>query len=428
MESNPCKKIKLDQDRNIDFPNEIWSKILKYLPSEDVYQSLSLVSKRFQSLALNSGVLRVIKFENLWISKEKMNFLKNSITPKKFIFCGRSVGIADPNFEVISKARNLKSLVVEHSHLAPVAIGALKHSNSKLEHIELQEFDFSGMSEIMIGISKIKTLKTFRMIDPNMTPDFHKIINAFAENENQLENIEFDYIIDYDEKEKSNKLTKAMNNLLEKKSDTLRCLKFVNLLDLRESIDPTVPLTNLKLCQKLEEFCGALQQHSIEILAKLPKLKKLKLYRLDNPKCLLDNLNLGQLNYLSIIGEGLPSTNKEMICQEVQKHYFPNLQRLFLSFMNDDHAKLTEDFFSNLIANAPKLKSIQLHDSECPVSHQFMCNFIKNSNIFVSFSSKSFEDFLREKCIDVFGKYKRMEMTFNDWASNNVEYCDLLWS
>ena len=63
MELSASKNIKLEQERNMDFPNEIWSKIIKYLPSNDVYQSLNLVSKRFQSLVLDSGVLRVINFQ-----------------------------------------------------------------------------------------------------------------------------------------------------------------------------------------------------------------------------------------------------------------------------------------------------------------------------------------------------------------------------
>ena len=87
--------------------------------------------------------------------------------------------------------------------------------------------------------------------------------------------------------------------------------------------------------------------------------------------------------------------------------------------------ELTEDFFSNLIANAPKLKSIHLSNSKMSVSHQFMYNFCKNSNIFVSFKSQSFEDFLLDKDINVFGKYKRLEKTYKEWSSNNPEYSSL---
>ena len=99
-------------------------------------------------------------------------------------------------------------------------------------------------------------------------------------------------------------------------------------------------------------------------------------------------------------------------------HFFPALQRLFLT----NPPKLTEEFFSNLMSNAPNLKSIHLEGSECPVSYQFMHNFFKNSNVFVCFNSKSFEEYLIESDLIVFRKYNRMKNSFAEWSSNNPEY------
>ena len=396
-------------------PNEIWSKIIKYLSSEDVYQNLTLVSKRFQSLALTSGVLRIFKLDNSWVSEEKMNFLKNSTTPKKFIFWGWVVQNGDPNLEIIAKAKNLKSLLIVglHTLSTHVAIKALKHSNSKLEHIDLD--GFCGKHEDLIEISKIKTLKTFKILNDAEVIITPEIVNAFAENENQLEEIEFDYCIGKGQTEKNNKMNKALNNLLEKKSNTLRTLKFFN----RDKFyDSTVPLTNLTSCKKLEEFYGGIHRNSVEILAKLPRLKKLELIRLYNPKYILDHLNLDNLKYLSILGSEYWYENEQSICQEISTHYYPNLQRLYLH----NPVGLTEDFFTNMIANAPNLKSIQLLNTKCPVSFQFMSNFFKNSNIFVCFNSKSFEEFLIGNDPIVFQKYNQMKNSFNEWSSNNSEY------
>ena len=94
------------------------------------------------------------------------------------------------------------------------------------------------------------------------------------------------------------------------------------------------------------------------------------------------------------------------------------LQRLHLDVL----VKFSEDFFANLISNAPNLISLQLTNAECPVSHEFMYNFCKNSNIFVSFCSQSFEDFLLENDPIVFVKYKRLEKSFEEWSSQNLEY------
>ena len=41
IESSPWKKIKLDLNRVLDLPNEIWMKIIKYLPAKDVYGTLT---------------------------------------------------------------------------------------------------------------------------------------------------------------------------------------------------------------------------------------------------------------------------------------------------------------------------------------------------------------------------------------------------
>ena len=425
-EFRPSKRIKLDQDRNMDLPNEIWSKVIKYLPSNDVYQSLNLVSKRFQCLALNSGVLRDVKIERFGYDKkdldEKINFLKNSSVPMKF-FYDRTIHKKE-YLKAIFVAQNLKSLVIDLGggrwfQLQKSVIKVLKQSKSELEHLELHGLSLTP--EVLIEISKIKTLKTFRIHKADKVVITPEVVNAFAENENQLENIEFNDVnrddgYDSDQEELSNELNNTLNNLLQQKSSTLKSLKYINWDGM---VGSTVPLTNLKLCQKLEEFCGGLREHGIESLAKLPRLKKLKLLDIENPKYLLDHLNLSHLQYLFINGKGQSERHKETVYQEVPKHYFPNLQRLFI---HDPDVKLDEDFFSNMIPNAPKLKSIHFSGAILPVSHQFLYNFCKNSDIFLCFYSKYFEDFLLDSDINVFGKYKRLEKSYKVWRTNNPEY------
>ena len=429
-EFRPSKRIKLDQDRNMDLPNEIWSKVIKYLPSNDVYQSLNLVSKRFQCLALNSGVLRDVKIERFGYDKkdldEKINFLKNSSVPMKF-FYDRTIHKKE-YLKAIFVAQNLKSLVIDLGggrwfQLQKSVIKVLKQSKSELEHLELHGLSLTP--EVLIEISKIKTLKTFRIHKADKVVITPEVVNAFAENENQLENIEFNDVnrddgYDSDQEELSNELNNTLNNLLQQKSSTLKSLKYINWDSL--GVTSTVRLTNLKLCQKVEEFCGELRAHDIESLVKLPRLKKLRLSKLENPKYLFDNLNLSHLKYLFVFGYSKWSKNKDTICQEVPKHYFPNLQRLFIS---ESRVGLNEDFFSNMIENAPKLKSIDFSGAILPLSHQFLYHFCKNSNTFLCFDSKDFEKFLLGNDINVFGKYKRLEKSYKEWSSNNPEYSKL---
>ena len=87
IDFSASKKIKLDltPNRVLDLPNEIWTKIIKYLSSKDVYGTLTLVNKRFQSLALDSGVLRIIKIITYENEEKMYNILKNSTAPTKLI-------------------------------------------------------------------------------------------------------------------------------------------------------------------------------------------------------------------------------------------------------------------------------------------------------------------------------------------------------
>ena len=97
----------------------MWTKVIKYLSSKDVYGSLTLVNKRFQSLALGSGVLRMIKVDHDhcrmikvdhdYCKEKTWNILKNSKAPMKLV-CETSEWFHNI-VEVISMTQNLKHLV-----------------------------------------------------------------------------------------------------------------------------------------------------------------------------------------------------------------------------------------------------------------------------------------------------------------------------
>ena len=66
--------------------------------------------------------------------------------------------------------------------------------------------------------------------------------------------------------EERKRLSNALNNLLKEKSKTLK--KLVSVFT-----DSTITLTNLCLCENLDEFYGVVQPREYEILVKLPKLE-----------------------------------------------------------------------------------------------------------------------------------------------------------
>ena len=426
---------------NMDFPNEIWTKIIKYLPSIEDYASIILVNKRFQSLALKSGVCLNIKLDSR-ICEKKLESLKKFTAPLKFI-C--STTYFHPNYEkAISVAQNLRFLqfcgpnnaLDKNVHECfEKLVDAIIQSRSELEHIDIINH-FQVEPEIWIQISQIKSLRSIQISD--VTPE---ILDAFAQSENQLEKVEFYEIGDDPDypyyqyyqrlrKEKRKKLSISLNNFLKSKSNTLKSLNII----MSDIFCKSVPLTNLKLCQNLEEFCGHLNPHDIESLAQIPRLKKLKLACLKNPKYLFDHLNFGSLKYLSLEGIGCEANND--ISQEFTKHNFPVLQRLLI----DDIVELSENFLMSFIANAPNLKSIHLPytnfipncsnhhhlwGSKCTVSNKFLYNFFNNFEVFVCFlNSKRFEEFLFETDLSlrVFQKYNGLKQSFEEWSSNNPEY------
>ena len=420
---------------NMDFPNEIWTKIIKYLPSIDDYASIILVNKRFQSLALKSGVCLNIKLDSR-ICEKKLESLKKFTAPLKFI-C--STTYFHPNYEkAISVAQNLRFLqfcgpnnaLDKNVHECfEKLVDAIIQSRSELEHIDIINH-FQVEPEIWIQISQIKSLRSIQISD--VTPE---ILDAFAQSENQLEKVEFYEIGDDPDypyyqrlrKEKRKKLSISLNNFLKSKSNTLKSLNII----MSDIFCKSVPLTNLELCQNLEEFCGHLNPHDIESLAQIPRLKKLKLACLKNPKYLFDHLNFGSLKYLSL--EGIGGEAKNIICQELTKRNFPVLQRLFIH----GDLELSENFFTSFIPNAPKLISIHLPytnlipnsqndyhlGSKCSVSNQFMYNFFKTFQVFVCFEqSNHFESFLSKTDLKVFLKYNCLKQAFENWSSNNPTY------
>ena len=61
--SKDDKKIKLDPDRKVQLPDEIWMKIMSYLKSTFVFQNVSLVCKRF--LKIHRNAVKYLEMKNV---------------------------------------------------------------------------------------------------------------------------------------------------------------------------------------------------------------------------------------------------------------------------------------------------------------------------------------------------------------------------
>ena len=440
----PSKKLRINPERKVELPNEIWIKIIKSLHSKDVYGSLAFVNKHFNGLSLESGVTRIIRMDYGFELEKCLIILKDSRTSIEIISDKNSSLI-----RAISITKNLKSLkltndffetrfdhttIYRGSQLSMDLVASLKKSKNQLEHLELKGIYASY--DVMVGISKIKTLKTFKITNARRVVLTPEVINALADNDNQLEIVEFDDINEKycdptygkvsNDEEFVEEYQIALNNFLLKKCNTLKRLKNISKDKECDFQDDLPPLTGLSLCHKLEEFCGYLTEENIEILSSVPKLKRLQLKELKNPKYLLDNLNLENLKYLSL---DCNYDGMMRLKNEIERHLFPILQRLYIS------CQLSEDSLKNLISNTPRLKSIQLWESQkLNISNEFLYEICKEKNVLVIFGEimtkktmqseqqSSFEKFLVEQDLAVFGKYSKMKMDFLDWFKNNPDY------
>ena len=450
---NPKKKKNIeDLSIKVELPNEIWMKIVKYLPSKDVYGSVALINKRFNGLSFDSGVTKCIKISNKYFAKKKMNILKNSKGPIEII---NDMYDESAIINALRATEKLKSLKVSSNSYVLQIVGnhtvtahnsdleismnllkSLKESKNHLEHLEVKGLYIRP--EVVIEISKIRTLKTLKITNTSRVVLTPNVINALAENDNQLEAIELDGINsevfdpDYGYLGGNvnflNQVQVALENFMSKKSNTLKSLRIISA---KHEVNE-IPFEKLSKCYKLEEFCGRLflgkkEIFDIEARRVLPKLKKLHIEDLRAPKYLLNNLDLTNLKYLAIHCNALPKY--VILGNQLGKHYFPVLERLRISCKLDQHV------LEHLISKTPRLKSIQFEEIDgFPFSNKFLYDMCNDKNIIVIFgkivekkvpfhnNEDMFISHLKSYDMAVFVKYNQLIRDFLEWCLNNPDY------
>ena len=92
-EQVPDKKLKPSPSPLMELPNEIWMKILSFLPTYDILMNFNLTCKHFHSLATNPCVIKSLdlKLGNVKDCsqyQEIVKLLKRSKTLNKFVISG----------------------------------------------------------------------------------------------------------------------------------------------------------------------------------------------------------------------------------------------------------------------------------------------------------------------------------------------------
>ena len=402
---NSSQDLELNSSRKVNLPDEIWLKIIQYLPTKDAFGSFALSCKRFNCLTEDPKAVKYLKmskidndfkFENVMKVVERLN----GIVELKI---NKALGhfVDEVIIQVLKSSPQLKSLKTDTKELSLKAINLL--ANSKIEVLELEEIELG--SQGISTICNIKTLKSLKMLS------YDRIIISLSNNSVPIEDIQF-FLGPI-----CNGIPDVLNDFFKKKKDSLKSFA----LELDE-YDEEYPLNNLNLCQNLEDIVMfSWHTKNLKFLYGLPNLKKLVLYKFETKSedlaSFFSSLSLKKLEEISF--QFCPNVKEEFF-KELSKIDFPALKFLSIHPTLDDRREnniLCDETLKRLVLKCPNLKMIQFG------SHFFMCNLnfktlfemFDKANIFILFgeihSQISFEDWLFNNDKNVYENYQEQKLS-----------------
>ena len=462
-----AKKRKLEGQK---LPNELWLKIINYLTTRDLINIVVLVCKNFYNLAKDVKYLELkdiseLKFESA------MKLLK---TTKHLKEVSVSTRLPKSNnnlknqliIQALKSSKGIKSIKLqsfygfldsEEQIRSERSLGSFKRIKSyckELEHLYLRDVTF-GSNNVIFQIAQIKTLKSFKITAKSSISTWYgtftpKTILEFSNNCPNLEAITFH--IKYG-KLNFNEMKNALDTFFSAKKHTLKSLDFINSYKSKAipNVNRNQLLEKLHLCEHLEEISIRffyLDDSTLLDILKLPKLKTL----------VLEIGTLSETQFWSLY-QGHTLTNlKHLKLGYVYKKdnsflnsftfgfaqmKFPVLERFALDIVaygsEINQEDCNTDALCQLIANAPKLKSIQLH-GECfhnEAYRKFSEKICKERNIFITFGTlthevrwftfEKYQEFQNdfEKLMAFENpvtkiKYDELKTNFLAWAKRNI--------
>ena len=368
VNANAARKVKL--------PNEVWLKIIQYLPTQDLFGNFALSCKKFHDLSQDSSAIKYLQVKTI-ITWPKYENVKKIIAASKSLveFTFNQGGRAFDN-ELICQALesnpSLRSLRIKTKCLNMDTINTIAKSKIEVLDLELEEKELS--LDGITGLCNIKTLKSLKMNRQN------QIFTILAKNSTPIEEIYFLW-------PGNNPI--ALNEFFKSKKDTLKSIS----LQLNRYCE-NMPLKNLNLCQNLEKVVMS-NWHSkhLDLLSGIPNLKELVLYELDADVDTLvkffQRLSLKKMEYLSI--QFCPNAKDEFLV-EMSKLDFPVLKKLtFFENWEDKltstSRKLTDSTLQTLVSNCPNLKRILFGDDfdNSNLTFKTIMDIFEKRNIFMFF-------------------------------------------
>ena len=234
---NPAKNLE-NSSRQVELPDEMWLKIIQYLPTKDLFGNFALSCKRFYDFSQDSSAIKhlQVKAINTWSKYESVNKI---ITASKALVQFTIIKSEDFVNELICQVfaynPRLRILIINTKALNVETINTIAKSKLETLDLDLEKREF-GQDEIT-GLCNIKTLKSLKM-NPN-----NEIISTLAKNTTPIEAIDFLSAGQFMDNHV------ALNEFFKVKKNTLKAMSFKLTRD-----DTNVPLKNLNLCQNLEKI------------------------------------------------------------------------------------------------------------------------------------------------------------------------------
>ena len=262
------KRVKLDPNRRVELPDEIWMKIMSYVKSMHLFLNVSLVCKRFYNI--HRSAIKYLKVECVRNKKKFQSAIKVLAQCKSLkAFEIQYAHYENHNWQsktfymesmikqVLISSQNLKILKLDQSatllNMERIGIGIL---GKRLEHLEVNGRNIEGKS----CISTLNELKTLRFDCFSERNDILSLIINFP----KLEAIFFSNITD------KKMDSAAFDEFFAKKASTLKKISLRNIF-----VDEF--LKNLGLCQNIESFIACRAELDLKYISELSHLKELVL-------------------------------------------------------------------------------------------------------------------------------------------------------
>ena len=415
----PEKKLKLSPSPLMNLPNEIWMKILSYLPTHDILKNFNLTCKKFHSLAINPSTIKSLKLklENIKESaqyQEIVKVLTRSKALNELVIRGSGHGRMNHVISHALKANRLKILDVssDKATFSKKNLDYMKTSN--IEVLRLDEIILED--EAMQQIGSMKTLKSVKISNNSWnqdSKDISELIKTFVDTEIELEELAVVSL--------QNKIiikASTFGKFLKERAKTLKKLKIqCSILndfdDGEDGMDwnATSNLEELYYEDRAQDLYNDNQNQrrrpiKIEFGLEMPKLTKL----------VIRNINWDMQNIIT-------------------PQNFPILERLYLERRHGDAnvPKVTQQTLANILENCPNLKSVKLvglnfrlFSSTGDIWRAFLCQMYKTFNVYIDIFSYSlhdpFEEELKENDLATFYKYTKLKVDYLDWKKEQPRY------